>query len=72
MFRRVFAVLMLIMVGLSGFGAMARTEEPEAWQVFLEEEYQRLLPDQAFRIRLLPLLVKKLHRDRPCGNQQHQ
>ena len=43
MFRRVFAFLMLIMVGLSGFGAMARTEEPEAWQVFLEEEYQRLM-----------------------------
>ena len=50
MFRRVFAFLMLIMVGLSGFGAMARTEEPEAWQVFLEEEYQRLLPDAGVRM----------------------
>ena len=50
MFRRVFAFLMLIMVGLFGFGTMARTEEPEAWQVFLEEEYQRLLPDAGVRM----------------------
>ena len=31
MFRRIFAFLMFVIVGISGFGAMAQSEEPEAW-----------------------------------------